>query len=94
MEYKNDITNFDTYLHHRYFIIVYEKNDVSLLQQVSLLRANISSTGFRARIAPLRDLLDLNLKIINFNDFLNDEEFNNIRNGDDISKYLAQNKIE
>ncbi|QEA02467.1 hypothetical protein EHI52_02800 [Mesomycoplasma hyopneumoniae] len=94
LEYKNDIANFDTYLHHRYFIIVYEKNDVSLLQQVSLLRANISSTGFRARIAPLRDLLDLNLKIINFNDFLNDEEFNNIRNGDDISKYLAQNKIE
>ncbi|AJC49875.1 DUF87 domain-containing protein [Mycoplasma flocculare] len=93
-EYKTDIANFDTYLHHRYFIIVYEKNDVSLLQQVNLLRANISLTGFHTWLAPLRDLLDLNLKIINFSDFLNEKEFINIKNGDDISKYLAQNKIE
>ncbi|MBG0730579.1 Mbov_0397 family ICE element conjugal transfer ATPase [Mycoplasma sp. 'Moose RK'] len=93
-EYKQDIVNFDSYLHHRYFIIIYEKNDVSLLQQVNLMRANISATGFRAKIAPLRSLLDLNLKIINFNDFLSDDEYKNIENGDNICKYLAQDQIK
>ncbi|MDW2861544.1 Mbov_0397 family ICE element conjugal transfer ATPase [Mesomycoplasma ovipneumoniae] len=92
--YKNDIANFDTYLHHRYFIIIYEKNDVSLLQQLNLLRSNISSTGFRAKTCTLRDLLDLNLKIINFSDFLSDQEYKKIQEGDDISKYLAQDRIE
>ncbi|VEU65958.1 conjugal transfer ATP-binding protein TraC [Mesomycoplasma conjunctivae] len=92
--YQEDIKNFGSYLHHKYFIIIYEKSNNSLLQQLNLLHSNLINSGFANNILNSEELLNVHLKIINFSDFLTDEEINYIHQGDNIAKYVAQKEIK
>lgn len=91
--YSQDIVNFDTYLQHKYFIVIYEKNIQTLVQQLNLLSSNIAISGFKTSQLTVEDLLNINVKCFNYFDKLDKENYKSIIQGDSISKYLSQEKI-
>lgn len=92
--YEQDILDFDSYLQHKYFIIIYEKNIQTLIQQFNLLSSNIGISGFSVKPLTVEDLLNINKKCFNYFDKLDESEYESISQGDNISKYLCQSKIQ